>query len=195
MPKIIKWLQDRDSYSLHKPVQRKFKRLQVIVMGRNDQYEADLADMQKLKDKNDEVQFLLVIIDIFTHYLWVETLKTKTKVDVIQAFKKVFRCTKNPKRLRIDRGGEFTGQKVQDYFDSIDVEHWTSHNDKIKANYTECIICMLKTSLWGYMRASKNYRYVDVLQKLVDSYNNTEHKSIGMKPSEVTKGDVETRLW
>ena len=45
------------------------------------------------------------------------------------------------------------------------------------------------------MRASKNYRYVDVLQKLVDSYNNTEHNTIGMKPSEVTKGDVESRLW
>ena len=68
-PKIKKWLQDRDSYSLHKPVRRKFKRLHVIVMGMNDQYEVDLADMQKLKDKSDGVAFLLVIIDVFTHYL------------------------------------------------------------------------------------------------------------------------------
>ena len=50
-PKIKKWLQDRDSYSLHKLVRRKFKRLHVIVLGMNDQYKADLADMQKLKDK------------------------------------------------------------------------------------------------------------------------------------------------
>ena len=97
--------------------------------------------------------------------------------------------------LRTDRGGEFTDQKVQDYFDSINIEHRTSHNDEMKANYAECIIHMLKTSLWGYMRASKKYRYVDTLQKLVDSYNNTEHDSIGMKPSKVMKGEVEHRLW
>ena len=115
--------------------------------------------------------------------------------DVIKVFKKVFKHAKKPKRLRMDRGGEFTGQKVQDYFDSIDIEHWSAHNDEMKANYTECIICTLKMSLWGYMRAAKNYRYVDVLQKLVDSYNNTEHDSIGMKPSEVMKGEVEHRLW
>ena len=29
-----------------------------------NQYEADLADMQKLKDKNERVQFLLVVIDV-----------------------------------------------------------------------------------------------------------------------------------
>ena len=186
---------DRDSYSLYKPVRRKFKRLHFIVMGMNDQYEVDLADMQKLKDKNDGVAFLLVIIDIFTHYLGVEPLKTKTKEDVIKAFKKVFKYAKNPKRLRTDRGGEFTGQKVQDYLDSINVEHWTSHNDEMKANYTKHVIHTLKTSLWGYMRASKNYRYMDALQKLVDFYNNTEHDSIGMKPSKVTTGEVEHRLW
>ena len=90
----------------------------------NDQYKVDLANMQKLKDKNDGVAFLLVIIDVFTHYLWVEPLKTKTE-DVIKAFKKVFKHVKTPKRLRMDRGGEFTGQKVQDYFDSINTGHPT----------------------------------------------------------------------
>ena len=71
--------------------------MHIVVMGMNDQYKVDLADMQKLKDKNDGVAFLLVIIDIFTHYLWVEPLKTKTKEDVIKAFKKVFKHAKNPK--------------------------------------------------------------------------------------------------
>ena len=51
LPKIKKWLQDRDSYSLHKPIRRKFKRLHVIVTGMNDQYKVDLADMQKIKGK------------------------------------------------------------------------------------------------------------------------------------------------
>ena len=59
LPKIKKWLQGRDSYSLHKPIRRKFKRLCIIVTGMNDQYKADLANMQKLKENNDGVAFLL----------------------------------------------------------------------------------------------------------------------------------------
>ena len=98
----------------------------------NNQYKADLAGMQILKEKNDGVAFLFVIIDVFTCYLWVEPLKTKTE-NVIKHSKK-FSSMQNPKRLRMDRGGEFTGQKVQDYFDSINVEHWSSHNDEMKAN-------------------------------------------------------------
>ena len=44
----------------------------------------------------------------------------------------------------MDRRGELTGQKVQDYFNSINVEHWTSHNDEMKANYAECIIQIIE---------------------------------------------------
>ena len=84
---------------------------------------------------------------------------------------------------------------MEDYFDSINVKHWSAHNDEMKANYAECVICTLKSSLWNYMRKVKRYRYVDVLQDLVKSYNDTLHCTIGMKPSEVTRGHVEWRLW
>ena len=45
------------------------------------------------------------------------------------------------------------------------------------------------------MRASKNYRYIDVLQDLVKSYNNMEHRSMDIKSSAITKGDVEKQVW
>ena len=64
-------------------------------MGMHDQYEADLADMQKLKDKNDGIWFLLVVIDVFMRYVWVEALKTKSELDVIQGFKNNFYTLKN----------------------------------------------------------------------------------------------------
>ena len=83
---------------------------------------------------------------------------------------------------------------MEDYFDSINVEHWSAHNDEMKANYAKCIIRTLKSSLWNDMRKVKRYRYIDVLQDMVKSYNDMPHQTIGMKPSEVTKGHVERRL-
>ena len=42
--------------------------------------------MQKLKDKNDGVQFLLIIIDVFSRFMWVEPLENKLEDTVINAF-------------------------------------------------------------------------------------------------------------
>lgn len=84
---------------------------------------------------------------------------------------------------------------MEDYFDRINVEHWTAHNDEMKASYAESAVRNLKRSLWGYMRKNKKYRYIDILQDAVDAYNHTKHRSTGMKPASVTEGDVEELLW
>ena len=52
---------------------------------------------------------------------------------------------------------------MEDYFDLINIKHSSAHNDEMKANYAECIIHMLKSSLWNYMRKVKRCRYIDVL--------------------------------
>ena len=153
--KVKRWLQNQESFSLHKPLCRAFPHLKVIVGGLNDQYKVDLAGMQKLKDKNDGVQFLLIIIDVFSRFMWVEPLENKLEESVINAFQHIFQRAKKPRCLRTDKGGEFTRRKIQDYFNSINVEHWTAHNDEMKANFAERVIQMLKQSLWGYIRARK----------------------------------------
>ena len=155
LSKVKQWLQNQESFSLHKPLRRSFHHLKVIVGGLNDQYEVDLADMQKLKDKNDGVHFLLIVIDVFSRLMWVKPLENKLEDMVINAFRRIFQRAKKPRHLRTDRGGEFTGRKVQDYFYSINIEHWTAHNDEMKANFAERVIQTLKNSLWGYMHTKK----------------------------------------
>ena len=92
------WLQNQESVSLHKPIHREFKRLRVIVGGLHNQYNADLDDMQKLKEKNDGVRFLLIIIDVFSHHLQVEPLLNKTEESVIEAFRHIFQSTPKPRQ-------------------------------------------------------------------------------------------------
>lgn len=192
---IREWLKNQETYTLHKPVIRKYKRTPVIVTGLYDQYEADLADMQKLKDKNDGVTFLLVVIDVFSRYVWVYPLKSKGEKDVVLGFKTIFKEGQKPKRLRTDRGKEFTSNKMEDFFNDENIEHYTANNDEMKANYAEIVIRTIKFLLWGYMRKQKNYRYVDVLQDIITGYNKTKHRTTGIAPVDVTKGDVENYLW
>ena len=34
-----------------------------------------------------------------------------------------------------------------------------------------------------------------MLKDIIHSYNNTKHRTMGMKPSKVTKGQIERHLW
>ena len=75
--KIQKWLQTKDSYTLHKPLRHKFQRNRVIVGGLNEQFQSDLVDMQSLANYNDGYKYLLTCIDILSKYAWAIPLKDK----------------------------------------------------------------------------------------------------------------------
>ena len=50
----------------------------------------------------------------------------------------------------------------------------------------------LKSKLYRYFTAVDSLRYINVLQDLVDSYNNTYHRSIGRAPATVSLLNVGT---
>ena len=47
---------------------------------------ADLAEMESLSSKNTNVKYLLCVIDAFTEYAWVKTLKHKKGKTVLNVF-------------------------------------------------------------------------------------------------------------
>lgn len=71
---VRKWLQNQDNYSLQKPVRQTFKKARVVVSGIDDQFDADLADVSNIFHENDAVKYLLIDIDIFSKYLWIQPL-------------------------------------------------------------------------------------------------------------------------
>lgn len=89
-PEIINFLNSQDSYTLHKPVRRKFPRLHYNVTGRDTVWEIDLADSRSLQAENDAVAFLLVVIDVLSKYLWIEPLQNKTGDEVCKGFERIF---------------------------------------------------------------------------------------------------------
>ena len=62
---------------LHKPIIRKFKKRKVYSAFKDNVWGADLADMQLLSKNNKGIRFLLCVIDIFSKYAWVFSLKDK----------------------------------------------------------------------------------------------------------------------
>ena len=83
------WLSKQDAYTLHKPVRRNFKRRCVVVGGPNQQWQADLVDMSRLKPTNNEITFLLTVIDVFSKWAWCVPLKSKSAAALVTAFRQL----------------------------------------------------------------------------------------------------------
>ena len=61
---------------------------------------------------------------------------------------------------------------------------YISEDDDLKASVVERFNKTLKTKMYRYFTHANTRRYVDVLDDLLHSYNNTYHRSIGMAPAE-----------
>ena len=60
---------------LHKPIIKKFEKRKVHAAFKDNIWGADLADMQLLSRYNKGIRFVLCVIDIFSKYAWVVSLK------------------------------------------------------------------------------------------------------------------------
>ena len=191
---VERWLSTQDAYTLHKPVRRHFKRRCVVVGGPNQQWQADLVDMSRLKAANDGTTFLLTVIDVFSKRAWCIPLKSKSAASLVAAFRRLLNDVNNnrPTTLQTDKGSEFLNRPLQRLLKEYGVHHFTTHNEETKASVVERFNRSLKTRMWRYFTKKQTIRYVDALQDFVRSYNDSYHRSIGMAPSAVNGANQET---
>jgi hypothetical protein len=65
------FLQEQPTYTLHKRVIKKFTFRKTMVSYSDQQWQADLVDMQKYKNYND-YNYILTVIDLLSRYAWVK---------------------------------------------------------------------------------------------------------------------------
>jgi len=189
--KIKNWLEFQDAYTLHAPVRRKFARRKTIVSGPLEQYQADLIDVHAIKKDNDGYTFLLTVTDVFSKYSYVVPIKNKTSSEIIRAFDIVLAEGGKPRSLQTDKGTEFTNKPFQNYLKKHGIHYFHSENDDIKCAIVERFNRTLKEKLWRIFTHRSMHRYVDVLSDVVFAYNNSYHRSIKMRPSEVNMSNRE----
>jgi transposase InsO family protein len=190
---IEEWLMKQDAYTLHKPMRRHFKRNRVIVGGIDQQWQMDLADMQSMQKLNDGYRYLLVCIDVFSKYAWVIPIKDKTGPTLVKAFNIILASGRKPEKIMTDQGTEFLNRHFRALMKEEDIELYNTYNET-KASIVERLIRTFKTRMWRYFTSQKTMRYVDMLPDMVYSYNHSVHRSIKMKPVDVT-AENEKEVW
>ena len=141
--------------------------------------------MQSLSKYNKGIKYLLFAIDLFSKYVWVIPLKDKKGTSIVNAFQKIISKERKPNKIWVDQGSEFYNQSFKDFLKINNIEMYSTFNEG-KSVVAERFIRTLKNKIFKHMTTISKNVYFDVLEDIVNKYNNTVHKTIKMKPIEAT---------
>ena len=127
--------------------------------------------MGLLSSKNRGVRYLLCVIDVFTKYAWLKTLKDKKAKTVLHVFIEIVNKS----------GKKFYNRFMQKGLHDNDIFMHCTHNEG-KSIVAGRFISTLKAKIHITKTANDNKSYLSFLNKLMDEYNNIFHRSIGKKP-------------
>ena len=100
---------------LHKPIIKNFKRNKVYSSFKDHIWGVDLADMALISKFNKGMNYLLCVIDLFSRYSWVITLKNKKGESIVEGFKKIINSNRKPNKIWVDHGSYFYNNKFKSF--------------------------------------------------------------------------------
>lgn len=173
------------AYELHKPSRKRFQTRRTITTFKNDLWQADLVQMDKLSKFNKGFKYYLAVLDTFSKVGYAEPLKTKNMTEVAEAFKKILKQSSvSPKNLQTDQGLEFFNKTFKQLTDKHIINHYHTFTDK-KAAIVERWNRTIKSELYKKFTELNTLNWIDILQRVVEEYNNKKHSTIAMAPNKV----------
>ena len=136
--------------------------------------------MQAFSKQDKAIQYLLSVVDVFSKFVWIISLNRITGQEVANAFSRIFLKERTPSKLWVDKVREFYNKDVQKL-----VQLYSTENEE-KSCVIERFNRTIKDKIFKYFTANSTKKYIDVLETLVDQYNNTVHSSIKMTPVEAS---------
>ena len=151
----------------------------------NEQFQVDLISMQNLSQHNNNTNYILTVIDVFSKFAYAYPIKRKTGNEVTQAFKQLFKKAV-PKYIQSDKGQEFLNKSTQSLFKEHNIK-WYNTENELKSVIVERFNRSLRDLIGKYLTAQNTKRWIDVLDSLIHNYNTRCHRSFKMTPKEASK--------
>ena len=168
-------------------------RRKIIINHIDEIFAADLVEMQKFSKINKGYSYLLTCIDIFSKYAFVIPLKDKKGITIKNALQKIFKKRK-PKFLWTDNGKEFYNNQVNDLLEKNNIKLYSTNNSEIKSSVIERFNRTFKNMMYKKFTENNNTIFYNMIDKLVNEYNNKYHRTIKMTPVEASKKTNKTDL-
>ena len=160
------------------------------ILAKPGSFQCDLTFYDTIKGSNKGYSCILCIVNNLSRKAYTYPLKNKSADSVLAAFKKFLEVVPKISELTSDNGVEFKNAK----FAKLMKEHKISHRFGQKGSHTtmsmvESFNRTIRLYLDRYMAAQKTHNWVDALDDITESYNNSEHSAINKRPNDMTARD------
>uniref|UniRef100_V5FZT0 Uncharacterized transposon-derived protein F54H12.3 n=1 Tax=Anoplophora glabripennis TaxID=217634 RepID=V5FZT0_ANOGL len=170
---------------LHKPARKNFRRRHVLVRGLNDLIQADLVEMIPYAKVNKGYRYILIVINVFSKFVWAEPVKRKTAIEVSNAMAKILSQMKYmPHNCQTDLGKEFYNKEFNNLMTQFKINHYSTYSN-LKASVVERVNRTLKNLMWKQFSLQGTYKWINILPEIVNRYNETQHRTHGLAPIKV----------
>ena len=112
---------------------------------------------------------------MYSKYAFVVPLKDKKGISIVNAFNKIIKQSgRKPNKIWVDQGGKFYNNVFKKWLSSNNIIMYSTYNEG-KSVVAERFIRTLKNKLYKHITATGKNVYYDVLDDVVNKYNNTKH--------------------
>jgi len=183
---VVGFLRAQKPYTKHQQYRGVKKYRKVWAPDARYLIQMDLLDFRNYTRQNDGYNYILCAINAFTKKLWTFPLKRKSADEVHNAVF-YFLMRERPIHIQTDQGTEFINATLARTEGLMDppIKHYHTWSIK-KASIVERVQRTLRNRLGKIWELNGNHRWIDALPQITASYNNSKHRSIGMKPNDVT---------
>ncbi|CAM9770349.1 unnamed protein product, partial [Heterosigma akashiwo] len=151
----------------------------------------DLIDYSKKPAR--QFNYILVVLDLFSRFVWTFALTKKQPDKVLAAFMKI-NFDRKPKKIVSDNGSEFLAE-FQQYLKKEGIKHvFTNPHSPFQNGNVERFNGTYKKLLEGNKMTSGK-TWVDYMKDMTKLYNSNVHSSTGFPPKIALKAQVNDEVF
>ena len=194
---IKEFLEKQYNYQLLKP-QNKTKQLGHITAFRpNEIWQMDIFILQKYATHNKNYGYLFVIVDVFTRKAGVIAMKNKNASSCASSLQEIINKMGAPIIIMSDNDKAFLSKEFNQVLKvNDDIILDTNIKDDHKAlGIIDRFARTIKTILSNYFLYNNTKVWIDNINKIVDVYNNTPHRTLEyLTPNEASQKEYHEQI-
>jgi hypothetical protein len=165
---VTEYLKGIDSYTLHARMAKTFDRESYLVKGPGVILGGDTCILEKLSSSNDGYKHLSVFADMYSRFLFVYPLKTKTGKETADKMDHLLSNSRHSySAFFSDMGSEYFNSHATRVLKKHTMKQYSVYSSDIKNALVEILIKRLKKRIFRYLTHANTKRYIDVLPSLV----------------------------
>ena len=164
----------------------------IVAFKINEIWQIDIYDVSRFETSNKKFKYMFAVVDVFTRFAYIIPMKNKDIDSTSKALEEILSYNKNkPYLIMSDNDSSFLGSEFQKVLVKYDIHHDPNAvGDHNSLGIIDNFAKRIKRILTAYFLQSKKKNWIDVIQKIVATYNVSPHSSLGgFTPTEIMNND------